>query len=64
MVDGLKWLVAGLLIGVVATLLVQNFAPDDQDIPEQIVEELGCSDGLHPSTAAAARHSGSPNGFS
>lgn len=65
MVDGLKWLVAGLLIGVVATLLVQHFTTGAQDLPEQLAEELGCSEGVHPSTAAAAHHSmDGPNGFS
>jgi hypothetical protein len=65
MVDGLKWLIAGLLVGVIATLLVQQFTTSDQDLPERIAEELGCSDGVHPSTAAAAHHSmDGPNGFS
>lgn len=65
MIDGLRGLIAGLLIGVVATLLVQHFTTSDQDLPEQIAEELGCSGGVHPSTAAAAHHAwGGPNGFS
>ncbi len=65
MVDGLKWLVAGLFIGVVATLLIQHFTTSEQNLPEQIAEELGCSDGVHPSTAAAAHHSmGGRGGFS
>lgn len=65
MTNWARGLVAGVLIGVVATLLVQHLAPDDQGVPERIAEELGCSDGVHPSTAAAARHSaGGPNGFS
>jgi len=65
MVDGLKWLVAGLIVGVVATLLVQHLATADQDVPERIADELGCSDGVHPSTAAAAHHaSDGSHGFS
>lgn len=68
MAGGLKGLAAGLLIGVVATLLVGSIVASDKNVPERIAEELGCSDGvdgLHPSTAAAAhRYFGGPNGFS
>ncbi len=68
MVGGLKGLAAGLLIGVVATLLAGSIVDSNKDVPERIAEELGCSDGvegLHPSTAAAAhRYFGGPNGFS
>jgi hypothetical protein len=65
MFGGLKWLVAGLVIGVIATQLIQHFTASDQDLPERISEELGCSDGVHPSTAAAAHHlTGGPSGFS
>lgn len=68
MVGGLKWLAAGLLIGVAVTLLVSSFAGSDPDLPERIAENLGCSDGaegVHPSSAAAAHHAfDGPNGYS
>jgi hypothetical protein len=65
---GLKWLAVGLLIGVAATLLVEHITADDEGIPEQLAEALGCSDGVdgvHPSTAARAhRYFGRSDGFS
>lgn len=48
-----------------ATLVVQHFTADEQGVPEQLSEALGCSGGVHPSTAAAAHHAGGgPDGFS
>jgi hypothetical protein len=68
MAGGLKWLAVGLIVGVAATLLVSSITSSDSDLPEQIAEELGCSDGaegVHPSSAAAAHHAfDGPNGYS
>ena len=68
MAGGLKWLAAGLVIGVAATLLVSTVTGSDSDLPEQIAQELGCSDGadgVHPSSAAAAHRAfDGPNGYS
>lgn len=56
------------MVGVAATLLVSSITGSDADLPEQIAEDLGCSDGaegVHPSSAAAAHHAfDGPNGYS
>ncbi|HKT83777.1 MAG TPA: hypothetical protein VJQ84_08070 [Solirubrobacterales bacterium] len=52
----------GLLIGVVATLLAGYVIEErDKDVPEQLTEALGCSDGIYPSSAAAVHHA--PPGY-
>ena len=65
MANALKGLIVGLLIGVAAMLLVGYIEDRDKDIPEQLTEAFGCSDGIYPSTAADAHHRfDGPHGFS
>lgn len=53
----LKPLIAGVLIGVVGTLLVAHFAGgSDKSIPERLEEALHCDDGVADLPAAIAHH--------
>jgi len=61
----LKGLVAGLLIGVADALLVGQLTHDENGVPEQLAEALGCPEGVSPLTAAADHYSeDGPNGYS
>jgi hypothetical protein len=60
----LKGLVIGILIGVVGFFLVDRVVGNDESVPQQLAEVFGCSDGINPSTAAAAHHAEDGSYFS
>jgi hypothetical protein len=52
----LKGLVAGLVLGIVGTVLVVHFTGPSKSVPEKLEEALHCHDGAVDQTAAIAHH--------